>query len=127
MVSNIVYVAVGGSLGAICRFLIAAWIHEGQNHAFPVGTLAVNAAGCLAIGFLGTWADEKLLLSPQFRHLIFIGFLGAFTTFSTFTFETWGLIKEELHFYAAAYIGLSMASCFLGLFIGIILAARFAD
>jgi CrcB protein len=85
---------IGGGLGASLRFALATWVDLRAPVAFPWGTLAVNAAGCFAIGLLATFADEHHVLSPGARLFLVAGVLGGFTTFSTFGLETWTLVED---------------------------------
>jgi CrcB protein len=90
-----VLLLLGGGAGAVLRFALAAWVDQRTAPPFPWGTLAVNAAGCFAIGLLVTLADERALLSPGLRLFLIAGLLGGFTTFSTFGMETFQLIEDE--------------------------------
>ena len=85
---KLVLVGTGGFLGSVSRYLMSGLAHRiaGQVN-FPVGTLTVNVIGCLAIGLLSGLAESRQLFNPELRLLIFIGFLGGFTTFSTFGYE----------------------------------------
>ena len=114
-----------GALGTLGRYFISSGIHKIFGGAFPIGTLSVNVIGCLLIGFLGTLADEKLMLSHFSRALLFIGFFGAFTTFSSFAYDTWSLIKDNQIFFASMNVTLTFLVCFIGLFVGIFLAGLF--
>ena len=115
-------VGVGGAAGAISRYLLEGFVHSSINSNFPLGTLTVNITGCFALGFLATLADEKFLFNPSVRMGIFVGFIGAFTTFSTFTYETWALLKDSQQLMAALNVLLSLAGGFVGLLLGIIFA-----
>ena len=82
-------VGLGGGLGSILRFLVSGWSHRVLPQVlFPVGTLAVNVLGCLAIGLLAGFADLRQAVGPQARVFLMIGVLGGFTTFSTFAYES---------------------------------------
>lgn len=91
---NIVYVAVGGMLGAVARYLLGGIIHRVYSGTFPLGTLIVNVLGCIVIGLLTTLADDRGALSPQLRVFLFIGILGGFTTFSSFGYETFAMTRD---------------------------------
>jgi fluoride exporter len=88
-------VGCGGFLGSIARYLLGGAVHRiVQSPVFPFGTLLVNVSGCLAIGVLGGLADERGLLSPEARVFLLIGVLGGFTTFSSFGYETFQLLRD---------------------------------
>src|SRR5262245_12666514 len=84
----------GGFLGAAARYWLGGLIHRWLGAAFPYGTLVVNVTGCLAIGFLGVLAEERLVLGPDARVFWMIGVLGGYTTFSSFGYETMALLRE---------------------------------
>lgn len=86
-VTRILMLALTGAAGAVARYAFAGLIQKLSGASFPFGTLAVNMAGCLLFGIVWSLFEGKIL-SPDTRLLILVGFMGAFTTFSTFTFET---------------------------------------
>jgi CrcB protein len=92
----------GGGIGAVLRFSLALWVDQRAGIGFPWGTLAVNVAGCFAIGVLATLADEHAIVSPTLRLFLVTGLLGGFTTFSTFGMETWQLAADGRAVAAAA-------------------------
>ena len=82
---QVLFVATGGALGSTCRYLIGAWAPKGlMGTQVPVGTLLVNVVGAFIIG----WLAGGTTLSPTLRHILVVGFLGGFTTFSAFSYET---------------------------------------
>ena len=113
---------IAGAAGTISRYLLGGWTHQLFGAEFPYGTLVVNISGCLAIGFLGTLAEERFLISPQIRTALLIGFLGAFTTFSSFAYETWSMFKDGEMMMAGLNVLASVIICFVGLLIGVFLA-----
>ncbi len=116
-----VWVALGGALGAITRFFLAGWVQKKVGFAFPVGTLTVNVLGSFIIGFFISFFLEYLALPPQYRALVVVGFLGALTTFSSFSYETVSLLLEGEITKAIAYVALTNLLCFIATFSGIIL------
>lgn len=90
---NLLFIAAGGALGALLRYGVSGWVYRFTSGDFPWGTIAVNLSGCFLIGFLWESA-QRVTISPEIRSLIFIGFLGAFTTFSTFGLETVNLLRD---------------------------------
>jgi len=110
---NAVYVLLGGALGATGRYLLAGWVSRAAESPFPWGTLTVNLAGCLVIG--AAWGlGERMLWAPAFRTFLFVGILGAFTTFSSFGLETLHLLRDAEHVRALGYVlGSNLGGLFL--------------
>jgi len=111
--------AIFGAAGAMARYAVGGVVHDWFGSRFPYGTFVVNILGCFAIGWLGTLADERLLLSPRWRMALLVGFLGAFTTFSSFAFESWNLLKEGSLAAAALNVGASVVCGFVALGVGV--------
>lgn len=124
MVSRLLAVAAGGALGAVSRYLLSGWVARlAGGSAFPWGTLAVNVLGSFCLGLLmGAGGEGRWLIPPTLRTLIGIGFLGAFTTFSTFSYETLEALRIGDHRVALGNVAASLASgllaCWLGLEVG---------
>ena len=93
--TKIIAIAVAGSLGALARYGLAGAVQRAFGPGFPWGTAVVNIAGCFAFGLLWAAAQERELLSPEVRTIVLVGFLGAFTTFSTFVFESGQLFSDR--------------------------------
>lgn len=104
-----VYIIAGAVLGAPLRYFVGARFHETTGSAFPWGTLAVNLTGCLVAGFLLTLAEHKDLLGRDARLFAVTGFLGSYTTFSAFGWESYSLLRGDEFFRGAANIVLSVA------------------
>jgi fluoride exporter len=92
---NYLVIGAGGFLGAIARYVVATWVGVRWGRSFPLGTFAANVSGCFIIGLLMTLLTEKYVVNPQIRLFIFVGFIGAYTTFSTFEYETGKLLKDS--------------------------------
>lgn len=104
--SKLLLVGTGGFVGSILRYLVSGYIQQiTKSVEFPYGTLAVNLAGCFIIGFLSQLADSRGAFTAESRALIFIGFLGGFTTFSTFGNETMNFLREGESFLALINVG----------------------
>lgn len=99
-------VGLGGAIGSIARYIIALISERWGSIHFPLGTLAVNILGSLLIGFCWSYF-EKTYISYEFRLFLFTGFLGGFTTFSTFTRETVQFLKADEPYHAMGYLLLS--------------------
>jgi len=109
----LLFVALGGAGGAVSRYLLANWIHEWWEGHVPIGTLLVNVLGSLLIGVFYVMVVEKGLVHPDWRGVLIVGFLGAFTTFSTFSLETVQLFEAGRTMHALAYMLASTLLCVL--------------
>ena len=105
-------VASGGAFGALSRYVVAGWVQSLTGDFFPWGTMAVNITGSAILGFLMVWL-QSAVTSPEVRQLITIGFLGSFTTFSTFSYETVAMLRDGEWWRAGGYAAFSVL---LGLF-----------
>jgi fluoride exporter len=118
MMQNIIIVGMGGFFGAVARFVIGLWVGQKWGRSFPLGTFFVNVSGSFFIGFLMALFTERLMLNPQWRTFFVIGFLGAYTTFSTFEYETGALIRDSEWLIAALNVVLSVIMGFGALKLG---------
>lgn len=120
---KIAMVGLGGGMGAMCRFMVyEICLTLVKNAWLPYGTIIVNAVGCFAIGLLGGIAETRDIFSPEMRALIFIGFLGGFTTFSTFGFELFFFIRNGQAGIAALNAAIQFTLGLLGVWTGFSLA-----
>lgn len=115
-------VALGGALGALSRFLLAELVYHHLGRFFPYGTLAVNAVGSFLIGLLAVLLVERFEVAPFWRGLFIVGFLGAFTTFSTFALDAFYLAHRGEFLGLVLYLFLSIVLCLLAVSGGIALA-----
>jgi fluoride exporter len=99
---TLVAIAMGGAFGALSRYAMGSWVQGMAGSAFPWGTWTVNAVGSLALGFAMIWLTHTLA-SSELRHFVVMGFLGSFTTFSTFSFETVEMLQEGFWLRAGSY------------------------
>ncbi|MDB9949300.1 fluoride efflux transporter CrcB [Porticoccaceae bacterium] len=112
---NWVAVAVGGALGAMARYAISTWIFQVSSHKFPYATLTVNVLGSFVMGILFVVIIERSALPVEMRSLWMIGFLGAFTTFSTFSLDALGLWQNGHLFMALLYVLATVVLCLLAI------------
>jgi fluoride exporter len=118
-------VAAGGAIGAVARYLINISPTSNLFGKFPFPTFLINITGSFLIGFLLILLTDKIVVSENFRMALIVGFLGAFTTFSTFEMEIFGLAREREFILAIAYLLLSVTIGFVSVLAGVALARRF--
>jgi CrcB protein len=106
-------IALLGALGCLARYWISGWLYELLGRAFPIGTFAVNCLGAFCIGLIMEFSLRSALVSPTLRIGLTIGFLGGFTTFSTFSYETFRLLEEGNFFVAGTNVLLSVMVCLI--------------
>jgi fluoride exporter len=112
----------GGFVGAATRYWLGGLVHRVLGASFPYGTLVINVSGCLAIGFLGVMAEERLVLGPGARVFWMIGVLGGYTTFSSFGYETMALLREGSAGAALLNVGAQVVLGLLAVWAGAALA-----
>ena len=108
----LLFIALGGATGAVSRYLLSNWVHALWEGKWPVGTLLVNMLGSFLIGVVFVLI-ERQVLHPDWRSVLMVGFLGAFTTFSTFSLESIALFENGHAAHALGYMALSAFSCVL--------------
>ncbi len=119
----IAYITLGGIIGTLARYLIQGVIQP-RGGSFPIGTLVINIAGSFLLGFIVRIATGSTIISPQLRGGLTIGFCGAFTTMSTFSYETIALLNDGEYWRAGLYAGGSVLGCLLATLAGLALANR---
>ncbi len=105
---KVIIIGVGGFIGAVARYGVSGFVHRYLNGSFPFGTLCVNVLGCLFIGVLMYLIESRQLFSSSTRSFVLIGFLGSFTTFSTYGFETFALLRSGNLRLACLNMGLNL-------------------
>jgi len=123
--TKILSVAIGGAFGAVARYLINVSPLADLFGKFPFHTFFINISGSFLIGFLLIFFTDRFMESENMRLAIIVGFLGAFTTFSTLELELFELIRERYFTTAFAYLFLSILIGFVGLLAGIWLGKKF--
>lgn len=119
---NVLVIGIGGFMGAVARYGISVWIGQRWGRSFPLGTFVINVSGSFLIGLLMTLMAERFTEDPQWRLLLVVGFLGAYTTFSTFEYETGALLKDGEWLFAMLNIILSVVVGFIALKLGEMIA-----
>ena len=111
-------IALGGSLGAVARYGVATWVYQQTGATFPWGTFVINVTGSFAIGFLAE-LFETALVPAGWRSFLTIGFLGAYTTFSTFSLETYNLLRDGELRLATGNVLLSTVTALIAVILGV--------
>jgi CrcB protein len=115
-------VGIGGFLGAIARYWLGGYIGQRMGTRFPYGTFVINCSGSFIIGLVITLLAERTHWNPNLRYLIPIGFVGAYTTFSTFEYETLRAFQDGQVVVAALNVGISVVAGFIAVWLGVIAA-----
>ena len=119
---TLILVAVGGATGAVARYLVDEWVTANVRDAFPWGTFLINVSGSFVLGLLFGLAIERSILPSDIRAPLMIGFLGAYTTFSTFMLESWRLVEAGSPLQAIANLVLSVGVGLVAVVAGLALA-----
>jgi len=119
ILDKVLIIGAGGFIGANVRYWLGAWIDAQFGLRFPLGTFIINLTGSLLLGFIATIAIERALIDPRWRLAIAVGFIGAYTTFSTFTYESVKLLEAGSYGLAALNVLGSTLLGLLGATIGI--------
>lgn len=118
---SFLFVASGGALGAVLRYSLSLIIVKTD---FPVMTFLANFLGCFFIGLISGFAQKNKTVSPNLILFLKTGFCGGFTTFSTFSLESWTLIEAKKYPAASLYIGVSLLCCMAGVILGQLISKR---
>jgi len=115
-------IAIGGALGSLARYVVGSTIVNRMGNRFPYGTFVINLTACVIIGFSLTLLNRRTGLDPAWRYLIPIGFVGAYSTFSTFEWEIFTSLQTSAFLIAALYVSLSVLLGLLAVWLGALLA-----
>lgn len=116
------YIIIGGSLGAVARYVVGVLVTDRLGGRFPFGTLIINITACVAIGFSIVYLGRRTELSAAWRYLIPVGFIGSYSTFSTFEWETFSNMQAGAFMISALYLALSIVLGLLAVWGGAYLA-----
>jgi len=119
----ILYITLGGIVGTLARYFVQGWL-QGPGIVLPRGTLLINIVGSFVLGFVMRLATGSTLISSDLRGALTIGFCGAFTTMSTFSYETVALLRGGDYWRAGLYASGTIAGCLMAVAVGIGLAGR---
>ena len=115
-------IALFGAAGCLARYFLSGWVYQLLGKGFPYGTLVVNLIGAFLIGLVMEFSLRSALIPPMLRISLTIGFLGGFTTFSTFSFETIRLLEEGAYLIALGNVLISVVVCLACTWLGIVVA-----
>ncbi|MCK4502846.1 MAG: fluoride efflux transporter CrcB [Desulfuromonadales bacterium] len=121
---QLLYIGLFGAFGCVSRYLMSGWVYTAAGNALPYGTLVVNLVGSFLLGVIMEASQHSTLLSPELRIGITVGFMGGFTTFSTFSLETVRLLEEGSFGSAGANILLNVMVCIFAAALGIFVARQ---
>lgn len=119
MAQRILLIALAGALGTLARYGLGGLVQRIMGGTLPWGTLAVNVLGCFLFGVIWTLANERLVITEETRLVVLGGFMGAFTTFSTFIFDTGGFMRDAQWLLATGNVAVQTVTGLVFLFIGI--------
>lgn len=117
-------VALGGAVGAMGRYALLAWLYPVMGNRFPLGTLTANVVGCFLVGICYVLIVEKAVLSPEWRLWLMTGFLGALTTFSTFSLDALLLWQNGHTATALLYVASTFLACLLAVGLAVVLTQK---
>jgi CrcB protein len=118
---NLVLIAIGGALGSVFRYLLSAFVLAASPSLFPAGTFAVNVIGCVAFGAIAGASEQRIALSPDARAFLLIGLLGGFTTFSSYAYESFALMRDGQFASAIVNIVGQVVAGLVGLWVGYVI------
>ncbi len=114
---NLLFIAIGGAIGSVCRYLLSSAVLRSLGTLFPAGTFVVNVVGCLVFGAITGLAQERIALAPETRAFLLAGVLGGFTTFSSYMNESVVLVREGQFLWAGLNLGGQVVAGFVAFWI----------
>jgi CrcB protein len=120
------FIAIGGALGSVARFWVGTTVVSRMGTRFPFGTLVINISACLIIGLSVEVLNRHVSLNPSWRFLVPIGFVGAYSTFSTFEWETFSNLSQGAFWIAILYVAVSLVAGLIAVALGVALAKAIA-
>ena len=115
---NLLAIAIGGAIGAVARYLLSAFVLRVSGTLFPLGTFVVNVIGCLVFGAIAGATTQRIEISPTVRLFLLTGILGGFTTFSSYAFESFALIRDGQFVWATINVVGQVVAGLVGLWVG---------
>ena len=119
---TLLLIGVGGALGSMARYLLSTLVYRLVPSLFPFGTFVVNVVGCVLFGIIVGLAEQRFVLSPDARAFLLIGVLGGFTTFSTFAFESFELLRDGQFLSAILNVAGQVVAGIVGLWAGFVIS-----
>ncbi len=116
------FIALGGSLGSLARYWVGSTVAGRMGTRFPFGTFVINITACIIIGFSLAFLARRTELNPAWRFLVPVGFIGAYSTFSTFEWETYSNLQAGAFLIAGLYVVLSLLLGLVGVWFGVLIA-----
>ena len=115
---NLLVIAVGGAIGAVARYVLSTFVLRVSGTLFPLGTFVVNVVGCLVFGAIAGAATQRVQISPTMRLFLLTGILGGFTTFSSYAFESFVLVRDGQFLWATVNVVGQVVAGLVGLWVG---------
>lgn len=118
---NIFLIAIGGALGSVARYLLSTFVLRATGTLFPLGTFVVNVIGCLVFGAIAGAASQRVQLAPAMRLFLLTGILGGFTTFSSYAFESFTLVRDGQFLWASLNVAGQVIAGLAGMWAGYVI------
>jgi CrcB protein len=118
---NVFLIAIGGALGSVARYLLSTFVLRATGTLFPLGTFVVNVIGCLVFGAIAGAASQRVQLAPALRLFLLTGILGGFTTFSSYAFESFTLVRDGQFLWASLNVAGQVIAGLAGMWAGYVI------